>query len=848
MSRRRRLLLAWLGLLSLSHFVWLVRDRTPPLPAGAQEIQVREYRADGSATGRRLRLVFRDLGRREPDAPVVLLLHGSPGGMADFDRLAAGLTGACRVIVPDLPGFGASRALPADLSIRTHARQCLELLDALEVQAVHAVGFSMGGGVALHLAELAPERVRSLVLLGAIGVQEMELFGSHRLNHAVHQAQLLALRAVRWLTPHFGFADEWLLNVPYARNFVDSDQRPLRGILRRWAGPALIVHGKDDFLVPVQAALEHHRLMPQSELELVPGAGHFLPWTRPHETAAAILSFVDRVEDGRALTRDRADPARTAEAQLPFDPSSVPAFAGPALLLAVLLIAAATLVSEDLTCIGTGLLVAQGRIGFPAGVVGCFLGILGGDVLLYLLGRLLGRRALARPPMRWWIRPAAVERASAWFRRMGWRVVLACRFLPGLRVPTYFAAGALRTPFRWFLFYFVLAVAAWTPLLVGGSALLGGRIEAAFHLVQRHALPALAGLALALFLLLKLLVPLCSWRGRRGLVGAWRRWTRFEFWPRWLVYLPLAPWFAWLALRHRGLRVVTAVNPAIPLGGLVGESKAAILAGLGREDPRLARWTLLPPGPAAARLAAANAFLAEHDLDYPIVLKPDAGERGRGVEIVGDPAALERRLTEDSAPLLLQEYVDGPELGVFFIRRPDEEAGRIVSVTEKRLPRVIGDGRRTLEELILADPRAVAMARVYLEENAARLDQVPAAGEEVSIARVGAHSRGALFLDGRRLLSPETARGVADLGRGYAGFHYGRFDLRLTPDGFRVLELNGLTSEPTHIYDPDHGAVRAWRDLARCWAEAWAIGRLNVAAGACPAGWGEILKSLLHRG
>jgi pimeloyl-ACP methyl ester carboxylesterase len=65
-----------------------------------------------------------------------------------------------------------------------------------------------------------------------------------------------------------------MLNVEYARNFYDTDQRPLRHVLESSRGPMLILHGKDDWNVPPAAALEHHKIVRQSELVLLEG-NHF---------------------------------------------------------------------------------------------------------------------------------------------------------------------------------------------------------------------------------------------------------------------------------------------------------------------------------------------------------------------------------------------------------------------------------------------------------------------------------------------------------------------------------------------------------------------------------------------
>ncbi len=300
--------------------------------------------------------------RERPQSPPypVLLLHGSPGSGSVFRRLGPALGAGRRTIAPDLPGFGGSTAKIPDYSIRAHAAMTLQLLDSLAIERAHVVGFSLGGGVALEMYRADSARIASLTLLSSIGAQEYELLGEYHLNHAIHGLQLLAIRALRDLVPHFGYADDAFLSYSYARNFYDTDQRPLRGILNGYAGPMLIVHGTEDPLVPAAAAEEHHRIVPQSEMVMLDGS-HFMTFLEPDRVAPPIEDFLDRVEAGTATVRANADPVRAAAAATPFDPSSVPPVTGFALIVTLLLIVAATFVSEDLTCIGTGLLVARGR-------------------------------------------------------------------------------------------------------------------------------------------------------------------------------------------------------------------------------------------------------------------------------------------------------------------------------------------------------------------------------------------------------------------------------------------------------------------------------------------------------
>ena len=244
---------------------------------------------------RGIRLAYRDSAPVSKDTAPVILVHGSPGSGAIFAKLTAHLAPHFRVIAPDLPGFGYSTRQLRDYSFRAHAQYLIELLDALHVRKAQLVGFSMGGGVVLSMAELAPERVASIVMLSAIGAQEFELLGSYGANHFVHGAQLAALWILREAVPHFGLLDQLPLNVEYARNFYDSDQRPLRSILMRYTGPMLILHGSDDSLVPVAAAWTHHRFASQSELRVVDG-DHFLVFERPEVLIQPLESFLGRIK------------------------------------------------------------------------------------------------------------------------------------------------------------------------------------------------------------------------------------------------------------------------------------------------------------------------------------------------------------------------------------------------------------------------------------------------------------------------------------------------------------------------------------------------------------------------
>jgi hypothetical protein len=113
----------------------------------------------------------------------------------------------------------------------------------------------------------------------------------------------------------------------------------------------------------------------------------------------------------------------------------------------------------------------------------------------------------------------------------------------------------------------------------------------------------------------------------------------------------------------------------------------------------------------------------------------------------------------------------------------------------------------------------------------------------VPLAELGTHCRGALFLDGAERITPALEEATEACSRGFPGFYFGRYDVRaesveaFQAGRFQILELNGLTSEATSIYDPRHGLLHAWTVLARQWAWAFAIGAENARRGARVLTW-----------
>lgn len=491
-------------------------------------------------------------------------------------------------------------------------------------------------------------------------------------------------------------------------------------------------------------------------------------------------------------------------------------------------LALGTLVSEDAAALTAGWLVRTGELSGLTAVTACAAGIYLGDVGLWLAGRALRRSEACH---RWCVRraPRVTGRALALAVDEPLALV-ASRFLPGTRLPLYLAAGALGARPVTFFAWTLAAVLVWTPLVVLGTSqfVIGGALLVALVRLAR------TGAARRL------------WRRAWGRVC---RWTTPEFWPAAVVYAPLVPWLLYLAARHGGVGTLGAANPGFEDGGFVGESKFAILNALPE------RWTLsaslIAPGSASTRLWQLDDVLRERGWSFPLVLKPDVGQKGTGVRLVASRDEARRYLAAEPGAVIVQAYHPGPhEAGVFYVRRPGDARGRIFSITDKRFPSVVGDGESTLETLLRAHPRFHMQVPLFLSRHDGR--RVLGDGERLALVAAGNHCQGAIFLDGAHLITPALEARVDEIALAVPGFFIGRFDVRyrsrdafLRGEDLAIVELNGVSSESTNIYDPHFGVLRAWQTLARQWQLAFEIGAANRAHGAPGIALGRLVRITL---
>ena len=172
------------------------------------------------------------------------------------------------------------------------------------------------------------------------------------------------------------------------------------------------------------------------------------------------------------------------------------------------------------------------------------------------------------------------------------------------------------------------------------------------------------------------------------------------------------------------------------------------------------------------------AQMKEAGLTFPVIFKPDLGERGWLVNRIDQEQDVDNYLTKIPVDFIIQELVDLPlEFGVYYIRLPNEERGVVTSITAKEFLRVEGDGCKTLAQLIWEKDRAKLQWHVLKRKFAHQWDRVIPASEKVELVSIGNHCLGTMFLNGNHLITPKLNSSFDALSKpvdGLGGLHFGR--------------------------------------------------------------------------
>ena len=297
----------------------------------------------------------------------------------------------------------------------------------------------------------------------------------------------------------------------------------------------------------------------------------------------------------------------------------------------------------------------------------------------------------------------------------------------------------------------------------------------------------------------------------------WKRLFFFEFWPFYVLYIPAYFYWFYLALKAKHPTYFTAVNPLMNNSGALKSSKHQYLKKLPQQ------W--IPKTFKCSSLEAPDAVLKrlkENKLDFPVVVKPDCGERGKGVHVIDSEAQfLERIKHSNNSEMLVQSFCSYPnEAGILFYRFPDGKKKGISSITTKAFCSLTGNGTATVGQLLSENERVYHRMEALKIKFADDWDRVLASGEHFLVEPIGSHNLGTAFFERNDLNSTALEAQLIHWSNQLPGFYYGRFDVKfnrwedlLQGKDFKIIEINGVNAEPTHIYNPGYKLRKAYRDI-----------------------------------
>jgi len=314
----------------------------------------------------------------------------------------------------------------------------------------------------------------------------------------------------------------------------------------------------------------------------------------------------------------------------------------------------------------------------------------------------------------------------------------------------------------------------------------------------------------------------------------WHRITHWEYWPFWLIYYPMAPVWLYYSIKARSLFFFNAANPGMKNGGMAMISKMEIYNMIPAEFiPQTLFFDKdVAPGKALEQVL-------DHGIDFPFIAKPDIGMKSFGVEKIHNKNEFQIYVAWTPSHFLVQERIPyQKEVGIFYVRKPNEVHGKITGIVSKEFLSIKGDGESTMLELIKKNPRSHFQLSVLQQKYGDTLQNVLKTDEEFVLVPYGSHTRGAKFVDVSHKINLKLERTIDFICSQMDGFYYGRldvlyncFDELCEGKNFSIIEINGAGGEATHIYDPKHSLFWAWREVARHWSMLCEISIANKRAG-----------------
>ncbi|MEP6712273.1 MAG: hypothetical protein ABJA37_07655 [Ferruginibacter sp.] len=313
--------------------------------------------------------------------------------------------------------------------------------------------------------------------------------------------------------------------------------------------------------------------------------------------------------------------------------------------------------------------------------------------------------------------------------------------------------------------------------------------------------------------------------------------SNWEAWPFKLIYAPVSPMWLWYIIKSRAVWFFTPSNPKLTFGGMEGEPKKEMYDLLPM-NLYPTTFNVLPSDEVSSILQIAK----KNDIIFPFIVKPEVGGQGILFRKIDNEGELRHYHSLVPVEYIVQRLVEYPiEVSVFHIRHPQSKKGRITGFLHKIPLQVTGDGKYTLEELILKHPKGAKRIGELHSRHKEKWNAVIGKDEKYILSYAANHNRGAHFIDLKDHIDDKLVALFDGISISINDFFYGRYDIMCNSieelkqgKNFTILEYNGSGAEPNHFYDTGYTLNQAHKEILKHWKALYEISSYNAGNGVKP--------------
>lgn len=306
--------------------------------------------------------------------------------------------------------------------------------------------------------------------------------------------------------------------------------------------------------------------------------------------------------------------------------------------------------------------------------------------------------------------------------------------------------------------------------------------------------------------------------------------THWEYWPYQIVYFPVYFQYLYYAVSTKSFFYFNASNPTMKNGGFFMESKKEIYDLIPQQY--YPKTILISP---SEKINDIQKKCNNESINYPMIAKPDIGLRGTAVKKISNEEDLIQYHNKANFNYLIQNTIPySKEIGMFYVKYPNQLKGTITGIVEKEFLIIKGNGKNTIEELLQKNPRFAFQIPALKLELKEKIYTIIKKDETLNLVPYGNHCRGSKFINASDKITIELIETFNTICNQIDGFYFGRLDIMFNSyedlskgKNFQIVEINGAASEPTHIYDPKHSLLFGWKELTRHFHYMYQISKIN---------------------